>query len=262
VKRVVICLSFLGFAHQAVAQPRPVPKDPPSGAEFFFSWGYNGDQYTNSDLHFKQPALGNDFTLVSVRPRDSKAWTSLFHHSLFVPQYNIRFGFFLNDTFGMEVALDHIKWIVRQDQTVRVTGTMNNATVDTQLTLTPDVLRYQLNNGANPIFINLIRRVPLMGQPGKTGYIAFLAKAGAGFAVPHTENALFDVPNDRGFQPFHGWGVDAAAAVRAHFFKRVYFEFEDKILYERYFGVKIDRGTASQNVKANEFSFHFGVVLR
>src|SRR5207245_861438 len=154
----------------------------------------NGDRYANSDLHIKQPSLGNDFTFVSVQARDSKAWTSLFSHSLLVPQYNLRFGIFLNDKWGAEVALDHIKWIVRQDQTVRMTGTLNGAPVDTQMTLTPDVLRYQLNNGANPIFFNVIRRVRLAGEPKvrRMGSLSFLAKAGGGFAVPHTENALFN----------------------------------------------------------------------
>lgn len=258
VRRALLFLGVVAFAHQASAQTPPTK----AGREFFFSWGYNGDRYANSDLHFKQPSLDNDYTLVNVRARDSKAWTSLFHHSLFVPQYNIRFGLFFNDSTGLEVALDHIKWIVRQGQTVHVTGTMNGAPVVTDLTLTPDVLRYQLNNGANPIFFNLVKRVRLIGSRGTTGDVSLLAKAGGGFAVPHTENALFDVPNDRGFQPFHGYGVDAAVAIRAHYFKALYFEVEEKILYERYFGVKIDRGTARQNVKATEFSFHFGISLK
>src|SRR5436190_677548 len=138
-----VFLTSSGAFNHAAAAP-PAANAAAAGRDFFFSWGYNGDRYANSGLHFKQPSLNNDYTLVDVHARDSKAWTSLFHHSLFVPQYNIRFGMFFNDKVGLEVALDHIKWIVRQDQTVNVTGTMNGAHVDTQLTLTPDVLRYQL----------------------------------------------------------------------------------------------------------------------
>ena len=52
------------------------------------------------------------------------------------------------------------------------------------------------------------------------------------------------------------------AAVRAHFYKFLYFEFEDKFIYARYFGVNIDRGKAGHSVKANEFSFHFGAAFR
>jgi hypothetical protein len=246
---------------QASAPPQSAPASTPR-REYFVSWGYNGDSYTKSDLHISQSSLGNDFTLVGVQARDSKAWTDLFGHSLFVPQYNLRFGMFFNDKWGVEVALDHFKWIVRQDQQVRMTGRLHSAPVDAQVTLTPDVLRYQLNNGANPIFFNLVRRVRLAGEPGRTGYLSFLPKAGAGFAVPHTENTLFGQPNEKGFQPFHGWNMDAAAAVRFHIYKPVYVEFEEKALYVRYYGVKIDQGTAAHSVKAAEFSFHFGVAFR
>ena len=250
------------LVRQAAAPAQSRTADTTSGREYFVSWGYNGDRYTKSDLHIRQPSLGNDFTLVDVQARDSKAWTSLFSHSLFVPQYNLRAGFFFNEKWGVELALDHFKWIVRQDQQVRMTGTLNGAAVDTQVTLTPDVLRYQLNNGANPIFINAIRRVRLRGERGRTGSVFFLAKAGGGFAVPHTENVLFGQPNEKGFQFFHGWDLDAGAAVRIHILKRLYFELEDKVVFARYFGVKVDRGTARHGVKANEFTFNFGVAFK
>lgn len=243
--------------------PRRQTTSDPSGREFFVSWGYNGNSYANSDIHFSQPGLGNEFALANVRIRDSKGWTDgLFSHSLTVPQYNIRFGMFFNDRWGIEVAHDHIKWIVREDQIVRRTGTVDGAPVDGDVALTADVLRYQLNNGANPLFFNLIRRWRLTGEPGRFGHLVFLGKAGAGFANPHTENTVFGVPNDKGFQFVQGWNVDAAAAVRLHLWKPLYFEFEEKLLYASYRGIKIDRGTARNNVKASEFSWSFGWLFR
>jgi hypothetical protein len=258
------CVAGVAAQEQAQA-PSPAPaaaKSKTPGRGFFVSWGYNGAHYATSDIHFDQSSLQNEFTLVDVRIRDSKAWTSIFNHSLFVPQYNIRVGFFFNEKWGLEVALDHMKWIVRQDQTVRMTGTLHGAPVDQPVTLTTDVIKYQLNNGSNPIFFNLVRRVRIARQPGQSGYFSFLAKAGGGFAWPHTENTLFGQPNDKGFQPFHGWNLDAAAAARVHIWKPIYGEVEDKLVYARYFGVKIDEGTAHHNFKANEFSFHFGVAFK
>ena len=251
-----------GIIRQSAAPAQSGTAAATSGREYFVSWGYNGDSYTKSDLHINQPSLGNDFTLGDVRARDSKPWGNILGHAPTVPQYNVRFGMFFNERWGLEVAHDHMKWIVRQDQEVRMTGTLNGAAVDTQVTLTPDVLRYQLNNGTNPLFVNVIRRVRLRGEPKRTGYVAFLAKAGGGFANPHTENAVFDQPNDKGFQFFQGWNVDAVAAVRVHFFKRLYFEFEDKLVYVRYFGLNVDRGTAQQSLKANEYTLNFGVSFR
>ncbi len=241
--------------------PKPQPQS--SGREVFVSWGYNGNVYSKSDMHFSQPTLGNDFTLAAVQARDSKGWDSqFFTHGLFVPQYNMRVGVFLNDKWGVEMALDHIKWIVKQGQQVRMTGKLNGASVDTTVTLSTDVLKYQLNNGANPIFFNLIRRIRLAGTPGKSGHVAFLAKAGGGFAWPHTENTLFGQNNDAGFQPFHGWDADASAAVRVNLVKGFYFEFEEKLMYARYFGVKINQGKASQSVKSNEYIWNFGLGFK
>ena len=250
-------------AQGATPAQTPVPPPPPMtaktpGREFFVSWGYNGDSYTKSDMHFSQPSLGNDFKLLSVEAHDSKAWTDLFDHALTVPQYNVRAGYFWNEKWGLELAMDHIKWIVTQDQSVRMTGTLNGAPVDTDVVLTEGVLKYQLNNGANPVFVNLVRRYRLAGQHGRTGYLTFLAKAGGGFAVPHTENTLFGVNNEAGFQFFQGWNLDAVAAARVHMYKGLYFEFEEKFVYARYFGVNIDRGKAGHSVKAAEFAFHFG----
>lgn len=255
------CLVWL-LTVPGFVQPSADQKSPDAGREFFVSWGYNGNSFAKTDIHFRQPALGNDFTLFDVRTRDSKGWTDVFNHAPTVPQYNIRFGFFLNDKWGIEVALDHIKWIVRQDQQVRMSGTVDGEAIDTQVTLTTDVLKYQLNNGANPIFINLLRRARLARQPGQTGHVALLAKGGGGFAVPHTENTVFGQPNAKGFQPFHGWGVNAGAAIRIHVLKALYVEFEDKLLYLRYFGVNIDQGKARHSFRANEFTFNFGLAFR
>jgi hypothetical protein len=258
---------FSARHHAAVVRPAAAPAQSAAPAasgrrQFFVSWGYNGDSYTNSDMHVRQQSLGNDFTLVAVQARDSKPWTSIFNHSLFVPQYNVRAGFFFNERWGVELALDHFKWIVRQGQEVQITGTLNGAPVDSRVTLTPEVLKYQLNNGANPIFVNAIRRVRLRGEPGRTGSISFLAKAGGGFAVPHTQNVLFGQPNEKGFQFLHGWDLDAGAAVRVHVLKRLYVEAEGKSVYARYFGVKVDQGTARHSVKAGEFTLNVGVAIR
>ena len=54
-----------------VQAPTPAPTQTATpGREFFISWGYNGDSYTKSDMHFSQPGLGNDFTLAGVQARE------------------------------------------------------------------------------------------------------------------------------------------------------------------------------------------------
>ena len=55
----------------------------------------------------------------ACRPATASPGRNIFSHSLFVPQYNVRSGIFFNERWGLELALDHMKWIVRQDQEVR-----------------------------------------------------------------------------------------------------------------------------------------------
>ena len=77
-----------------------------------------------------------------------------------------------------------------------------------------------------------------------------------------TWQAVFDQPNEKGFQFFKGWNVDAVAALRIHIWKPLYFEVEEKLMYVRYFGVNVDRGKAGHSLKANEFTFSFGWAFR
>ncbi len=34
--------------------------------EFYFSWGYNTEWFTHSNVKINQPSLGNDFTFVDI----------------------------------------------------------------------------------------------------------------------------------------------------------------------------------------------------
>ena len=42
--------------------------------EFYFSWGYNQEWYTHSNVKINQPALGNDFTFENISGHDHKGW--------------------------------------------------------------------------------------------------------------------------------------------------------------------------------------------
>ena len=35
--------------------------------EFYFSWGYNEEWYTHSNVHISQPSLGNNFTFENIK---------------------------------------------------------------------------------------------------------------------------------------------------------------------------------------------------
>src|SRR4051812_14952552 len=78
--------------------------------EFYFSWGYNTEWYTNSNLYINQPSLGNDLVFQSVAAHDRPGWdNNLFNKAPTIPQYNYRIGYFFNKkkNLGVELNFDH-----------------------------------------------------------------------------------------------------------------------------------------------------------
>jgi hypothetical protein len=84
-----------------------------------------------------------------------------------------------------------------------------------------------------------------------------LAKAGIGFVVPHTDNTLFGVQNEEGFE-FSGPDMGLEHAVRIHLYRAVFFELCEKGVYARYRNLNIYQGQADQELWARVTSFSFG----
>ena len=100
---------------------------PDSGSRFqrfFFYWGYNRATFAKSDIHFSGPDY--DFTLFDVvakdRPTKFNFKTYFSPTSITIPQYDYRFGFFLTRHFAISIGMDHMKYVVTNDQTVAHVG--------------------------------------------------------------------------------------------------------------------------------------------
>ena len=63
------------------------------------------------------------------------------------------------------------------------------------------------------LLLNIVKRLPLIGEPGERLSLTALAKVGVGVVIPHTQNTVLGRDNRPGFQ-FGGTaaGVEAAAA--------------------------------------------------
>ncbi len=167
-------------------------------------------------------------------------------------------GYFFKRNTAFEVNFVHAKAIVTQDQSVHMTGKLAGQPVDKDMVLTEDVLTYKLNNGANFALFNVVKRFRILREPRQTGSMSVLAKAGIGFVAPHTENSLFGVSNEKGFQ-FSGPDLGVELAVRLHLFRAFYTEFCEKGVYARYREININRGHAEQELWAHVTSLSFGV---
>ncbi|HEX5071478.1 MAG TPA: hypothetical protein VFV78_14785 [Vicinamibacterales bacterium] len=241
----------------AAAASQVKPPAPPTG--WYASWGYNTAQYAPVDIHFVQSGLGNDFLFSSARMHDSKAW-DIWNHPPTVPQYSLRVGKFIKPDWAIELNFDHAKAILTQEQNVDVSGTIDGATVSGSVPVSSLVQEYQLNNGANFVLINVVRRYNLYGRLDRTGNVSVLLKAGAGITVPHTQNIVLGQPNEKGFQ-FGGFGAGIEGVIRGHVYRTIYAEFSQKGFYGQYRNVNIHAGKAHQHLWAYVTVLQFGTTF-
>ena len=232
--------------------------------EFYFSWGYNKEWYTNSDVYVKQPSLGNDYRFVNIQSKDHPGWDEgLLSTPLSIPQYNYRFGYFFNKEKGwaFEINFDHTKHLIRDDQMAKLQGTYAGHSIDTIVNFSrANGFKYYLNNGANFLLFNFVKRWKGYESPNKYFKIDYLGKAGIGPLIPHVENMLFGKDNESGFQ-MGGWNMGIEAGARATFAKNIYLEFTNKLDYARYSNLKVYEGRASQAFGTYELILSLGYTF-
>ena len=232
---------------------------------FYFSWGYNTEWYSNSNIHVSQPGMGNDFTFQNIQAHDHIGWDRLFQSQISIPQYNYRIGYFFNakQDLGIELNFDHTKYVVTQGQTDHVSGKMDGQNFDANVLISATTLQYQLNNGANFFLINIVKKLKFYQTPKGNLDIKGIGKFGVGPLVPHVQNTIFGNANVPHFQ-LGGWNTGLEAGVNILFAKHVYLEFTNKIDYARYFGMRVYGGEANQSFWCYEliltlgYTFHTG----
>jgi hypothetical protein len=268
----IILLPLFGIAQSQAPQGTPAnysaSKKKERKGEFYFSWGYNTEWFTHSNLKINQPSLGNDFTFVDITGHDHKGWDDgLFSKPISIPQYNYRIGYIFNKEkgLGVEINFDHTKFIFGDNQMVHIKGQYAGKPVDGQVLFASsspgsvDSSYYYLNNGANFLLFNIVKRWPIWINKKQTIRIDGLGKFGVGPVIPHVQNKFFDQPeNDPHFQ-FGGWNVGVEGDLKVTFFHYIFLEYGNKLDYARYSGLKIYQGTAKQAFGTYEMILNLGV---
>ena len=236
--------------------------------EFYFSWGYNKEYYTKTNVSISQPSLGNNFTFKNTSLVDHPGWDEgLFTLALSIPQYNYRIGYFLDKEkdLAIEINFDHTKALFKNDQVVQMVGTFNGKQVDSSFVFSKTGTGssrnyYYLNNGANFLLFNIVKRKRFTNLYSKNWDIDGLAKVGIGPLIPHVENSLFGQKNEQKFQ-FGGWNTGVEYALRNTFKKHLYLEFAGKLDYAYYYGLDVYQGKAKQSFGTIEFILNLGYTL-
>ena len=134
--------------------------------EFYFSWGYNTEWYSNSNVHVSQPSLGNEYTFENIKGHDHRGWDEpFFQEALTIPQYNYRIGYFIDKSknIAFELNFDHTKFIFADGQQTHIKGILKGRYVDSTIVFLRDSgFYYFLNNGANFFLFNIVKRANLV----------------------------------------------------------------------------------------------------
>lgn len=236
--------------------------------KFFISWGGNRESYSKSDVTF----TGKDyrFTVADMRAHDKpKGWHIDYINptKMTIPQTNLRLGYFFSDHYSVAIGVDHMKYVMTQDQTANVTGfingpvhkgTYNNTPVDfTDETF----LTFEHTDGLNYINTEVSRHddISKLFKIGNTDKIQVNLTEGVGFGVlyPKTNTKLLGKERHDDFH-VSGFGTSLKAGLNITFFKYFYIQGE---LKGGYINMHDIRTTMSTDDKASQDFFFFQRIL-
>lgn len=196
-------------------------------------WGWNRSLYSNSDIRFT--GNGYDFTLYNVMAVDRpEPISSDFINplKLTIPQTNLRVTWSFSEHYAVGFGFDHMKYVMVQDQTVPVKGTLpdgaaisNDVANDHRITLEKELLTYEHTDGLNYIHVHAARLDHVASVRGLRMDISVYEGATLGVLMPRTACRL---PGKLLNDQYHvsGLGMGLKAGARFTFFDHVVLSIE------------------------------------
>ncbi len=206
--------------------------------KFFFFWGGNREKYSKSDISFSGD--GYDFTIEDVKAVDKpKGWHMDYINPLemTIPQTNFRLGYFINDHYNISIGVDHMKYVMVQDQQVSISGNypasyvgnqINNGVVD----LTDkEFLTFEHTDGLNYILTEFSRvdDISKIFNIANTDKFQINATEGIGAGILYPKSNTKLMGKER-YDDFHvaGYGISAKAGLNFTFYKYFFIQTEIK----------------------------------
>jgi hypothetical protein len=238
---LMVVLTFCVFSQYTFSQEiaeNPEKYTAHNKGKFYIYWGGNRESFSKSDIHFK--GADYDFRLYDVQAHDKpKGWHVDYINParMTIPQTNLRIGYFISDHYNVSIGVDHMKYVMNNDQRVDYSGYYPNAGTYNEnpsfgsLTLDEDFLLFEHTDGLN--YVNAeINRVDdlsnLFGLPNTDKFqINVTEGLGAGLLYPKTNTTLLGKER---YDQFHvsGYGVSAKAGLNFTFFKYFFIQTELK----------------------------------
>jgi len=267
----LVCVSLNTFAQDEITVEKYAAHNK---GKFFVSWGGNRDSYSKSDVTFS----GKDykFRVDNMAAHDKpKGWHVDYVNpaNMTIPQTNLKLGYFITDHYSVAIGVDHMKYVMTQNQTANVSGYVNlpldqagsvhNRDYDnTPVNFTDETfLTYEHTDGLNYINTEIARhddisklfRLPNIDKV----QINLTEGIGGGVLYPKTNTKLLG--KDR-HDDFHisGYGLSAKAGINFTFFKHFYLQGE---LKGGYIDMHDIRTTKSNDDKASQHFFFLQRII-
>lgn len=285
---LLACVSLNTFAQEEI----PVQKYAAHNkGKFFVMWGGNRDTYSDSDVRFR--GKDYDFTVNNMTAHDKpKGWHVDYINpaNMTIPQTNLRLGYFFSDHYSVTIGVDHMKYVMTQNQIANVTGNINlpaddpasiyngnynNTPVDMSQGGAIEggydngavpangtaFLMYEHTDGLNYINTEVSRFddiSKLFSLPNIDKVQINLTEGlGAGILYPKTNTTLLGKERHDDFH-VSGYGVSAKAGLNITFFKHFYIQGE---LKGGYINMQDIRTTQSSDDKASQDFFFFQKII-
>lgn len=261
----ILFISFSSFAqNDSITKKRYTANNK---GKFTISWGGNRGYYTESDLHFK----GNDYDFViqNAKSHDKpKGWhiDYITPGRMTIPQTNFKLGYFITDKYSVSIGVDHMKYVMTQNQTAIINGYINNSPpfngiYNNQATvLTEDFLKFEHTDGLNYVNTEIARQDDISKWFGikNTDKFQININEGIGFGIlyPKTNTTLLGKERYDEFN-VAGYGTSIKAGLNFTIFK--YFTIEG-VLKGGYINMPNVRTTESSSDSASHH-FFFGETI-
>jgi hypothetical protein len=255
--------------------------------KFFVSWGGNRESYSKSDITFK--GTDYNFTIDNSNAQDKpKGWHVDYINPsrMTIPQTNFRLGYFINDHYSIAIGVDHMKYVLQQNQVANVTGTINlpltedgsiyngtynNTPVDflqgTGVNGIP-FLTFEHTDGLNYVNTEFSRHDDISSLFKITNtdkiQVNLTEGVGVGLLYPKTNSTLLGKER---YDDFHvsGFGTSLKAGLNVTFFKHFYIQGEIKGGYINMQDIRTTQSlddSASQNFFFLQRIIAFGGIFR
>lgn len=186
----------------------------------YFFWGWNRAIFSDSEIHFDGP--DHNYSLYKVVATDRQTPFNVDPYLnpglITIPQTNARLGYFIHDNWEISIGVDHMKYVMVQDQTVKINGYIdvdgseyNGVYENEDIVLSDDFLTFEHTDGLNYIDfeVNRFQNLVQFNQFSKVNIdLNLLGGLGIGMLLPKSNVQMFgENRNDT----FHvaGYGLSA-----------------------------------------------------